>query len=221
MVGVTPAPALSPLAHQFDDLSQQQEADDMGMWLFLCTELMFFGGLFLAYTIYRSRDEAAFAAASRELDLFWGTVNTAVLLTSSLTMALAVHAAESSHRRKLVAFLIATMVLGSTFLLVKGMEYHHDYTRGLMPLLGLPFKWNGPSPDHAEMFYDLYFLMTGVHALHMVIGLGIMLVLLVNAARSGLLGGFSAPVRLTGLYWHFVDVVWVFLFPLLYLIGTR
>ena len=153
--------------------------------------------------------------------MFWGTVNTVVLLTSSLTMALAAHAAESLQRKKLVLLLAATMVLGSICLGIKGMEYHHKYEHGLMPLLGLPFEWHGTSPGHAAMFFDLYFLMTGIHALHMVIGLGILLVLLFNASRGGLLGDFSAPVRITGLYWHFVDIVWVFLFPLLYLIGAR
>lgn len=221
-MNLKPAPhARTPLAHQFDDLAQQREADDLGMWLFLCTEIMFFGGLFLAYTIYRTQDEAAFAAASHELDLFWGTVNTVVLLTSSLTVALALHAAESSQRKQLMALLAATLILGSLFLGIKGMEYHHKYVHGLMPLLGLPFEWHGESPGHAEMFFDLYFLMTGVHALHMLIGLGILLVLLIKASRGGLLGEFSAPVRVTGLYWHFVDVVWVFLFPLLYLIGAH
>jgi cytochrome c oxidase subunit 3 len=209
------------LAHHFDDLEQQHQADELGMWLFLSTEIMFFGGLFLAYTIYRTQDEAAFAAASHELDLFLGTVNTVVLLGSSLTMALAVFAAENLQRRKLVLLLMATMVLGCVFLGIKGFEYYHKYEHGLMPLLGLPFDWPGPSPGHAEMFFDLYFLMTGVHALHMLIGLGVLCVLLVKASRGRLLGDFSAPVHLTGLSWHFVDIVWVFLFPLLYLIGAR
>lgn len=221
MSGALPPDTSSPLAHQFDDLQQQRQADELGMWIFLCTEIMFFGGLFLTYTIYRTQDEAVFAAASHELDLFWGTVNTVVLLTSSLTMALAAHAAESLHRKWLVFLLAATMLLGSIFVGIKGMEYHHKYMHGLMPLLGLPFKWHGTSPGHAEMFFDLYFLMTGVHALHMVIGLGILLVLLLQASRGGLLGNFSAPIHITGLYWHFVDIVWVFLFPLLYLIGAR
>ena len=213
--------APSALAHQFDDLPQQHDADELGMWLFLCTEVMFFGGLFLAYAIYRSQDEAAFAAASRELDLVLGTVNTAVLLCSSLTMALAVHAAQLRQRRQLVLLLAATLVLGTAFIVIKGVEYHHKYEHGLMPLGGLPFVWEGPSPGHAEMFFDLYFLMTGVHALHMLIGLGVLLVLFVKANRGGLLGDFSAPVHVSGLYWHFVDVVWVFLFPFLYLIGAR
>jgi cytochrome c oxidase subunit 3 len=215
------AGAPSPLVHQFDDLEQQHEAGELGMWIFLCTEVMFFGGLFLAYTIYRTQDEAAFAAASRELDLFWGTVNTAVLLTSSLTMALAGFAARAARRTRLLLFLSATMILGSVFIGIKGLEYYHKYEHGLMPLLGLPFHWTGSARGHAELFFILYFLMTGVHALHMLIGLGVLLVLLVKACRGKLLGEFSTPVHITGLYWHFVDIVWVFLFPLLYLIGAR
>lgn len=209
------------LVHQFDDLNQQHEADELGMWLFLSTEIMFFGGLFLAYTIYRTQDEAAFAAASHQLDLLLGTVNTAVLLCSSLTMALAASAAESSERRKLVVLLAVTMVLGGVFLGIKAIEYIHKYEHGLMPILGLPFVWHGPSPGHAEMFFNLYFLMTGVHALHMLIGLGVLLVLLIQASRGRLLGDFSAPIHVSGLYWHFVDIIWVFLFPLLYLVGAR
>jgi cytochrome c oxidase subunit 3 len=136
-------------------------------------------------------------------------------------MALAVHAAQLRQRRQLVLLLAATLVLGTAFIVIKGVEYHHKYEHGLMPLGGLPFVWEGPSPGHAEMFFDLYFLMTGVHALHMLIGLGVLLVLFVKANRGGLLGDFSAPVHVSGLYWHFVDVVWVFLFPFLYLIGAR
>ena len=219
MVDVHASSAPCALAHQFDDLKQQHEADELGMWLFLSTEIMFFGGMFLAYTIYRTQDEAAFA--SHQLDLLLGTVNTAVLLCSSLSMALAVVAAETLQRRKLVVLLAVTMVLGCVFLGIKGIEYFHKYEHGLMPVMGLPFEWHGPSPGHAEMFFDLYFLMTGVHALHMLIGLGVLLILLIKASRGGLLGDFSTPVHLTGLYWHFVDIVWVFLFPLLYLIGAR
>jgi cytochrome c oxidase subunit 3 len=215
------SPTSSALAHQFDDLEQQHESDELGMWLFLATEIMFFGGLFLAYTLYRTQDEAAFAAASHQLDLFWGTLNTVVLLVSSLTMAMAVDAARSSQHRQLVRLLIATMVLGTVFLGIKGIEYYHKYEHGLMPFGGLDFKWHGPSVGHVKMFFDLYFLMTGVHALHMVIGLAIMALLLVKAHRGGLLGEFSMPIHITGLYWHFVDIVWVFLFPFLYLIGAH
>lgn len=209
------------LHHQFEDISQQSEADEMGMWLFLATEIMFFGGMFLAYSLYRLQDEAAFAAASHHMDLLWGTINTAVLLCSSLTMALAVHAAQNSQQKLLEPLLAATMVLGAVFLGIKGYEYHHKYVEGLMPLFGLPFRYDGPSPEHAEMFFGLYFLMTGVHAFHMVIGLGLLAWLLSKSQRGGLLGDFATPVHVVGLYWHFVDIVWVFLFPFLYLIGAH
>ena len=215
------APAVSPVAHQFDDLPQQHEADELGMWVFLGTEVMFFGGLFLTYTLYRMKDEATFAAASHELDLVWGTLNTAVLLCSSLTMALAVHFALAAERRAVSLLLAATIALGSIFLGIKGLEYVHKYQHDLMPLFGLPFDWDGSSPGSAKLFFQLYFLMTGVHALHMLIGLAVLLVLFVQVRRGRLLGEFAAPIRMTGLYWHFVDIVWVWLFPLLYLIGAR
>jgi cytochrome c oxidase subunit 3 len=217
----TAARAPSPLAHQFDDLGQQHDADEMGMWVFLSTEVLFFGGVLLTYTIYRTRYEEAFAAGSHELDLWLGTLNTAVLLTSSLTMALSVHAAQTARRGLLIALLTATLALGSAFIVIKGLEYHHKYVHGLMPLAGLPFRWEGPSAGTVELFFDLYFVLTGIHALHMLSGLGVLLVLTGKAWRGGLLGEFSAPVHVTGLYWHFVDIVWVFLFPLLYLIGAR
>jgi len=213
--------AHSALAHQFDDLEQQHQSDELGMWLFLSTEIMFFGGAFLAYAIYRLQHEAAFAAASHELDLTLGTVNTAVLLCSSLTMALAVHAAQVSHRKQLFWLLLATIALGSVFLGIKATEYYHKYEHGLMPLGNLPFQWDKPDSGPAEMFFDLYFVMTGIHALHMIIGIAILAILAVAAHRGKLLGDFHAPIHITGLYWHFVDIVWVFLFPLLYLIGAH
>jgi cytochrome c oxidase subunit 3 len=209
------------LAHHFEDLTQQTASEEFGMWTFLCTEVMFFGGMFLAYTIYRMQDEATFAAASQKLDLFWGTVNTCVLLTSSLTMALAGQAAKASQRKLLLLLLAATIVLGVIFIGIKFTEYHHKYTHDLIPFLGLPFEWEGSNAGSAAMFFNLYFLLTGVHALHMIIGLGILLVMLVAAGRGRLLGEFSPPVHIMGLYWHFVDIIWVFLFPLLYLVGVR
>ncbi len=209
------------LQHQFEDMAQQQKSASIGMWMFLVQEIMFFGGMFTVYLVFRSKYPMAFAAGSNHLNVWMGAANTLVLIISSLTMALAVHAAESRRRWKVVGFLAATMGLGCVFLGIKGLEYYEDYEKSLMPLLGLPFEWPGPSRGHAELFFDLYFLMTGVHALHMIIGLGVLLVLLVQSSRGRLLGHFSGPVRVTGLYWHFVDLVWVFLFPLLYLIGAR
>jgi cytochrome c oxidase subunit III len=211
----------SPLAHQFDDLEQQHAADELGMWVFLSTEILLFGALFLTYAVYRMWYEDAFAAASHHANLLLGTINTGVILTSSLFMALAVHAAEAGHRRQLVACLLGTIVFGVAFLGIKIVEYVQDYQDHLMPLFGLPFAYDGPAPEQARIYFNLYFLMTGVHAVHMTIGVGLLVLLTVLASRGKLLGQWSTPVHLTGLYWHFVDVVWVFLYPLLYLIGAR
>lgn len=209
----------SALAHQFDDLEQQHRADEFGMWVFLASEVLFFGGLLLTYGIYHRYYEEAFMAASRELDTLLGTLNTAVLLCSSLTMALAVDAAEKSQRRKLALLLATTIVLGSAFLGIKAYEYYTKYEHGLMPLAGLPFTYDGPSPNQAQLFFTLYFLLTGVHALHMAVGLAVLTTLLCLARRGRLLGDHASPVHIAGLYWHFIDIVWIFLFPLLYLIG--
>jgi cytochrome c oxidase subunit III len=211
------------LAHHFDDLDQQKASAELGMWLFLATEVLFFGALFLAYTLYRTQNEQAFADASASLNLPLGTLNTVVLLTSSLTMALAVHAAQTSNRKNLVRLLIATIVLGTVFLAIKGVEWHEDYVEDLIPFLTSHFHLeHGPDPPRSAsaLFFNLYFLMTGLHAVHMVIGIG-MLIFYTSKARRGMLEGVrSTPVHLLGLYWHFVDIVWVFLFPFLYLIGA-
>lgn len=210
------------LAHHFESVSQQREAAELGMWLFLVTEVMFFGGLFLAYLIYRSWYPQQFIAGSHTMDLWLGTINTAVLLTSSLTMALAVHAAEASHRKQLMLLLVATIVLGAVFLGIKVVEYQHKYEHGSIPFLGLkPDYLKTPEGPGMAAFFNLYFLMTGLHALHMVIGIGVMLTLLCLAWRGGLLGPRAIIVHNTGLYWHFVDLVWVYLFPFFYLVGVR
>ena len=208
------------LAHHFDSLEQQQEASTLGMWVFLVTEVMFFGGLFMAYIVYRTWHANAFAAGSSHLDVILGGVNTVVLICSSLTMALAVHAAQTSWRRGQIVFLILTMVLGATFLVIKAFEYADKFEHHLVP--GPHFEW----PDEklrapVQMFYSLYFAMTGLHALHMVIGFGIMLWLLWHAYQGRFSAEYDSPVEVSGLYWHFVDIVWIFLFPLLYLIGAH
>jgi cytochrome c oxidase subunit 3 len=205
------------LAHHFDSLEQQQEASTLGMWVFLVTEVMFFGGLFMAYIVYRTWHPDAFAAGSSHLDIVLGGVNTVVLICSSLTMALAVHAAQTSWRRGQVVFLILTMALGATFLVIKAFEYADKFEHHLVP--GPNFVWEGKYPAGAEMFYSLYFCMTGLHALHMIIGLGIMTVIAAMAWRGTFDEEYFTPVEVSGLYWHFVDIVWIFLFPLLYLIG--
>jgi cytochrome c oxidase subunit 3 len=209
------------LAHHFDDLQQQREAAELGMWLFLVTEFMFFGGLFVAYLVYRSWYPQHFAEGSLTMDLTLGTINTAVLLASSLTMALAVHAAQASQRKALMWLLAATIVLGSVFLGIKAYEYHHKYEHHLIPFAGLEFEYPQPKDVGKQAFFNLYFLMTGLHAFHMVIGVGILLTLVVLAWRGGLLAERSVIVHNTGLYWHFVDLVWVYLFPFFYLVAAR
>jgi cytochrome c oxidase subunit 3 len=210
-------PADPALQHHFDDMQQQSQAAGLGMWLFLATEIMFFGGLFAGYTVYRWRFPAGFADASGHLDVRLGAVNTAVLILSSLTMALAVRAAQLGRRRGLLLFLIVTMALGSVFLGIKASEYEHKLEEGLLP--GPGFVYPGPQAGAAELFFGFYFTMTGIHALHMVIGIGVLAILLVPARRGAYSGSYFAPIELAGLYWHFVDIIWIFLFPLLYLLG--
>jgi cytochrome c oxidase subunit 3 len=206
------------LQHHFDDMAQQMEASTLGMWVFLVTEIMFFGGLFTAYLVYRHASPEGFAEASHHLNVTWGAVNTIVLIVSSLTMALAVRSAQISAPPKTqVAWIGATMLLGATFLGVKAIEYTDKFTHHLVP--GPNFHWEGRHPAPAQMFYSLYFCMTGLHAMHMIIGLGIMTVIGIMALRRQFDADYYTPVEVAGLYWHFVDIVWIFLFPLLYLIG--
>jgi cytochrome c oxidase subunit 3 len=207
------------LAHQFDDLGQQKEAATLGMWVFLVTEVLFFGGLFAVYSVYRGWYPAAFAAASHELDILLGAINTVVLITSSLTMALAVHAAQTGERRQLLTFLIVTMILGAVFLGIKAVEYEHKFAEGHVP--GAGFMFEKEYLRHAQIFFSLYFVMTGLHALHMMIGLGIMAWMLWWSWNGTITPDYTSPVEISGLYWHFVDIVWIFLFPLLYLLGRH
>jgi cytochrome c oxidase subunit 3 len=214
----TEAHALAPhQQHQFETVEQQQETSTLGMWAFLVTEVMFFGGLFGAYTVYRYLYPHAFAAASHHLNVFIGAANTAVLIGSSMTMALAVRAAQLGNRRSQVVFLLLTIVLGSVFLGVKVFEYHDKFVHHLVP--GPHFHFEGPYGREAQIFYSLYFAMTGMHAVHMIIGIGMLATLTVLSWRGKFSPEYFTPVELGGLYWHFVDIVWIYLFPLLYLIG--
>ena len=187
------------------------------MWLFLVTEIMFFGGMFTAYVFYRSLFPNAFAAASHELDLTMGAINTAVLICSSLTMALAVNSAQLGRRKSLVWFLILTIVLGSVFLGIKAVEYHEKFVHHHVP--GPSFHFDGPDPANAQLFFSIYFGMTGLHAFHMIIGIALLAILAIRAHRGRFTSEYYTPIDMTGLYWHFVDIVWIFLFPLLYLLG--
>jgi cytochrome c oxidase subunit 3 len=208
------------LAEQFDDLQQQHEASSLGMWVFLATEIMFFGGLFTAYILFRNFYLPAFEAGSRLLNVRIGALNTALLLCSSLTMALAVRAAQLGKKAMLITFLLFTLLLGLTFVAVKlGLEWRHDYLEGFAP--GVNWTFHGPDWRHVELFFIFYFFLTGIHALHMVIGVGILTVLIVMAGRGRFSPQRYNTVEVAGLYWHFVDIVWIFLYPLLYLIGGR
>ena len=204
------------VAHQFDDPAQQRESYTLGMWTFLATEVMFFGGLFAGYLVNRWRFPAAFAEASHHTRLALGTINTGVLLTSSLLMALALHAAQEGRRKRLVAFLLLTVLLGVVFLGIKATEYSLEYDERLVP--GLNFAREGPEARQVALFFVLYFFMTGLHAVHVTIGVGVIGTMAFLAWRGRFSAERHTAVELTGLYWHFVDIVWVFLFPLLYLI---
>jgi cytochrome c oxidase subunit 3 len=208
------------LAHQFEDLDQQLDSSVFGMWVFLATEIMFFGGLFTGYAVYRSAAPDAFAAASHHLDVTLGGVNTIVLICSSLTMALAVRAAQLGNNKSIFRYLLATLGLGMVFLAIKGVEYYHKFVDLLIP--GFNFRWEDASTAHsAQMFYCFYFGMTGMHAIHMVIGAGLLIYFLMQARKNRYHSEYYGPIEIMGLYWHFVDIIWIFLFPLLYLIGLH
>ena len=291
------------LQHQFEDMGQQQESASIGMWMFLVQEIMFFGGLFTVYLVFRSRYPMAFAAGSNHLDAFYGGLNTLVLIVSSLTMALAVRSAQLGRRNAQVILIILTMIFGTVFLGVKAVEYTAKYKEGIVPVTGLnmrtaknvarpndrelqtktgdtkdpkeslntgageanehesgehryenpkgEFIWKDVSlavqaqqgnyltesekigyfangeinadkfRDKVRIFFWIYFVMTGLHALHMIIGLGLMTWLVWKAWRGSYTAEYYAPVEISGLYWHFVDIVWIFLFPLLYLLGRH
>ena len=228
------------LQHHFENMEQQREAGTLGMWIFLVTEIMFFGGMFLAYTLYRSLYPAAFASASNHLDITLGAVNTGVLILSSLTMALAVYFTQIGKQRPQILCLVLTLVLGLTFLGIKAVEYHDKYEDRLIPGHLIPGRSFGPEVAHegdhdphklhllpgatvrqVELFYWIYFAMTGMHALHMVIGAGLLTFLIIYSAKGRYDPEYHSPVEVIGLYWHFVDIVWIFLFPLLYLLGRH
>lgn len=203
------------VAEQFEDMSQQKEASTLGMWTFLATEVLFFGGMFMSYITYRHAYPEAFAEASRHTILLYGTVNTAILLTSSLTMALAVNAAQHGRRNQLALFLLVTLFFGLCFLGVKGLEYHEDLQENLWP--GPHFR--ASLPPQAQIFWFLYWVMTGLHALHVTVGIVLIGIMAMLSRRGRFSGSYYTPVEVTGLYWHFVDIVWIFLYPLLYLVN--
>lgn len=216
------------LAHHFATMEQQKEAGMIGMWLFLLTEIMFFGGLFLAYTIYRTADPRGFTYGSSLLDVLLGGTNTVVLIVSSLTMAMAVHHSQLGNRKRIMQYLVLTLILGTVFLVIKYFEYMEKINHNLFPAAVLYHP--ATTGEHSvplslqvpvQTFLWIYFLMTGLHAFHMIVGIGIMSVLLVMTYRGKFSKDYNSPVEISGLYWHFVDIVWIFLFPLLYLTGAH
>ena len=209
--------AIVIVARHFDDAEQQRAASDLGLRVFLATEILFFGGLFTAYTATRLHDPQAFAIASRLTNVTLGSINTGVLLTSSLMMALAVRATKLGRSRASIAFLCATAVLGLAFLGIKFTEYVLDWHDHLVPVLN--FAHHGPHAGGVENFFYLYFFMTGLHSIHMIIGIVIVAIVAVLAWRGRYSSDYFTPVELTGLYWHLVDIVWIFLYPLLYLVS--
>jgi cytochrome c oxidase subunit III len=215
----------TPLAHHFRDLEQQHEVGTLGMWMFLATEVMFFGGALTAFEIYHYEFPVEWMRSSALLYTSIGAINTLVLLCSSLTMALAVQAARAGQGRRMIqVFLAATMALGLTFLVLKGVEYYLDYREHLIPNLDfrpeIPIEAGRPEPDlnHMQLFFAFYFVLTAIHAAHMIIGLVLMAVVFVQAGRGRYGPEHNTPLDALGLYWHLVDIVWVFLLPLLYLI---
>ena len=234
---------------QFETLEQQKETSTLGMWIFLMTEVLFFGGLFMTYTINRHAYSAAFGMGGNTLDLKLGGLNTVILIMSSLTMAMSVWAAQVGKKKQVTAFLIATLILGTAFLGVKAIEYKQKFDHHLIPgrSFDISFCVNSPSAcgltasgleaekkeieeafardpelnSHAQLYFSLYFGMTGLHALHMIIGAGLLVWLIIESRAQRYGPGYNTPVEVTGLYWHFVDIVWIYLFPLLYLIDRH
>jgi cytochrome c oxidase subunit 3 len=232
----------------FETLEQQKETAALGMWVFLVTEVLFFGGLFLTYTINRHAFSNAFGAGSNTLDLRLGGFNTVMLIMSSLTMAMAVWSAQVGKKQWVSLFLIATLGLGTVFLGVKVIEYKQKFDHHLIPGSSFDIRYHsehpGPNGDpkeiaaekkelekafavdpdinaHAQLYFSLYFGMTGLHALHMIVGAGLLLWLIKGSFSGRYTPQYNTPVEIVGLYWHFVDIVWIYLFPLLYLIDRH
>jgi cytochrome c oxidase subunit 3 len=230
------------LKHHFEDIEQQRGAERLGMWMFLATEILFFGGIFLAYTIYREKYARDFADISGRLNVLVAGINTLLLLTSSLTMMFAIRAVQLGDRRALMRNLAFTAILGSGFMGFKAYEYAQDYEEGLVPWASnfgkekvhdpeshgaadrtLLEQWEekGVSPQRVRLFMTFYFVMTGIHGLHLIIGIGCILYLWVRAYLGWLTPDRYVAVEVTSLYWHLVDGIWLFLMPLLYLAGPH
>jgi cytochrome c oxidase subunit 3 len=234
-LAVISEPERPAVAHHFANIDQQRETQVLGMWVFLASEVLFFGGVFTAYAVMRSVAPRDFALASQQISSALGAINTALLLTSSFTMAVAVYAAQGARRQLLMACLGLTIAFGATFIGIKMYEWHHEYEAGLLPGEGFLKNADGtprtvkkdngevvtPTADQRrgiELFFAFYFTITGLHALHMLVGVAVLGTQLALVARGSFGTRDYNPIELAGLYWHFVDIVWIFVFPLLYLL---
>lgn len=212
--------ALSPnfhVAHHFDSADTQFDANKMGIWLFLLTEILLFGGLFVAFFVFRAWYFDAFVAAHNHLDKVMGGINTVILLTSSLTIALAIRAAQTNNKKLTVGLLATTIACAAAFMVIKYFEYSHKIHDGLLP--GKYFTYEGAKYAEESVFFALYFVMTGIHGFHVLIGIGLITWVLIRAIKGEFSSRYYAPLEGVGLYWHLVDLIWIFAFPMLYLVG--
>lgn len=204
------------LQHHFVDADQQFDTAKLGMWIFLVTEILFFGGLFAAYVVYRLWYPELFVLASEELDTLLGGINTLVLIGSSLSVALAIRAAQLNQNKKILINLAITIALACVFMIIKYFEWTHKFDLGIFP--GRYYEFGGIEHEKANVFFSLYYLMTGLHGIHVVVGIGLMIWLFLRARKKHFDSAYYTPIEITGLYWHLVDIIWIFLFPLFYLI---
>jgi cytochrome c oxidase subunit 3 len=205
------------LAHHFTDLEQQSDSAKLGMWLFLLTEILLFGGVFVAYAIYRAWYPETFQNANEFLDVRLGTINTVVLIVSSLTMALAIRDIQLNKRKASMINLMVTIALAAVFLVIKYFEYSHKIHEGMLP--GKFYFFDGVAGTNPHVFFSIYFLLTGIHGLHIIIGMSLITWMLIKLRQGHFSSEYYVPIECVGLYWHLVDLIWIFLFPLLYLIG--
>ena len=211
-----PAAAAPHVAHHFESLAKQEHAARLGMWLFLATEVLLFTALFAAYGVYRYLFAEAFAESSRHMETWIGVVNTLVLVTSSFTVAMGLHFATRGRGRMTALFYGLSVLLALVFLGLKALEYEHHFELGQLP--GRFYTYPGVTAPGASLFFTLYFLITGLHAIHVVVGMTVLSVVAVLSARGRFTAEYHTPVELAGLYWHLVDLIWIFVFPLIYLI---
>ncbi|MDX1671694.1 MAG: cytochrome c oxidase subunit 3 family protein [Balneolaceae bacterium] len=202
--------------HHFVDADQQFDAAKFGMWIFLVTEVLFFGGLFCAYVVFRAWYPELFVEASQELNAIWGGVNTVVLIGSSLTVAMAIKSAQLNQKKNIIINLAITLALAGVFMVIKYFEWTHKFELGIYA--GEAYSYGGLEHPKASVFFSLYYLMTGLHGIHVVVGMGLMVWLIVRAYKQHFDPEYYTPLEITGLYWHLVDIIWIFLFPLFYLI---